>query len=720
MADSSDQPRVKALSDFIWSIADLLRGPYRPPQYERVMLPLVVLRRLDAVLDAGEPDPDRTRRLLKEAYVDLQHKDWPETTVDARLKALADQPFHNRSGLSFESIRSDPDRTREHLEDYIRGFDVHVRDIFARFKFGEEVEKMAEFDILHQVVSSFAALDLSGVKTVTMGAVFEDLIRRFNEAANETAGDHFTPRDVVKLLVRLLFEPDATLSTAEGRVVEILDPTCGTGGMLAEAHDYLREFYPEVLPRLYGQDINPRAYAIAASDALLKDDPDDPQAYHATIDIGDSLTDDAFADPAEPPEERKRFEYFLANPPFGVDWKRQRTTVDRESKKQGYNGRFGAGTPRVSDGALLFVQHMVSKFEPHDPAAQHFGSRLVVVLNGSPLFTGQPGGGESTIRRWLIEGEVDPKTGEPRPGGETDFLDTIVALPEQLFFNTGIGTYVWILTNRKPGDRAGTVRLVDARKRYGPMDRSLGDKRREITEADRIAILEDVMEDHESDTAKTFDRRAFGATHVTVERPLRLRVELSPDSQARFLEAAPHLVSDLRRIDAALGREPSDDFSAVEDEVRALLKAAGSKWRAADWKAFRAAFTTTDPNARPVVDMRKPMKPGASLSDDDRRAGWNRVEADGRAWRVRYQPDAALRDTEAVPLPDDVDAYFEREVQPHVPDAWMDRSKDKVGYEINFNRYFYTAPEPEPLEDIDEDLKRLEEEIAELLAQVTA
>ena len=715
MADSTDQPRVKALSDFIWSVADLLRGPYRPPQYERVMLPLVVLRRLDAVLDG-------TREALKDAYEDLtaKHPDWPEEAVDARLRALADQPFHNRSGLSFESIKGDPDRTREHLEDYVRGFDAHVRDIFKRFKFDEEIERMAEYDILHQVVSAFAALDLRGVTTVTMGAVFEDLIRRFNDAANETAGDHFTPRDVVALLVRLLFEPDASLATAERRVVEILDPTCGTGGMLAEAHDYLREHYPEVIPRLYGQDVNPRAYAIAASDALLKNDPDDPEAYRATIAHGDSLVDDAFADPAEPPEARKRFEYFLANPPFGVDWKRQKTQVKRESDKQGYAGRFGAGTPRVSDGALLFVQHMVSKFEPHDPGAQHFGSRMVVVLNGSPLFTGAPGGGESTIRRWLIEGAVDPKTGEPIAGGETDYLDTIVALPESLFFNTGIGTYVWVLTNRKPDEKAGTLRLVDARERFHPMARSLNQKRREITEADRVAILEDVMAEGDSGTAKTFDRREFGATYVTVERPLRLRVELSPDRQAAFREAAPHLVSDLRRIDAAIGRDAAGDYSEVEAQVGALLKKAGSKWRAADWRAFRAAFTEADPAAEPVEEARKPMKAGETLSDDERRAGWHRVEAGGKAFRVRYEPDADLRDVEAVPLLDDVDAYFEREVRPHVPEAWMDRSKDKVGYEINFNRYFYTPPEVEPLEAIDADLKALEAEIAALLAQVTS
>ena len=706
MADSSDVQQKNALSNFIWSVADLLRGPYRKTQYERVVLPLVVLRRLDAVLD-GKRDEIRAE------YLRLKEKDMDEAAMDKRLNHVAGQRFHNRSGLSFAVLKNDPDRTREHIEDYIEGFDAHVREIFARFTFRDEIQRMDEFNVLHLVVSSFADIDLhpDTVDTTVMGLVFEDLIRRFNEAANETAGDHFTPRDVVSLLVRLLFEPDRELQTGDPRVVEILDPTCGTGGMLAEAHRYLEEHYPEVRPYLYGQDFNPRAYAIAASDLLLKFDPENPAASNSTVELGDSLVDDAY------PE--KQFEYFLANPPFGVDWKRQKSDVERERKKLGYGGRFGAGTPRVSDGALLFLQHMVSKFEEYDLAEKEFGSRLAVVLNGSPLFTGGPTSGESGIRRWLMEGEID-EDGALIPGTETDYLDTIVALPEQLFYNTGIGTYVWVLTNRKPDDRAGTVRLVDARERYRPMPRSLGDKRRELGPDDVAGIMDDVMAEADSETVKTFDRREFGRTHVTVERPLRLRVQLSPDAQARFLDAAPHRVDDLRRIDAALGRQPHDDYNEVEAEAAAIIKKAGNKWLKADWKAFRAAFTETDPEAAPVVETRKPFKKGEVLGDADRRAGWHRQESGAKAYRVRYEPDPALRDVELVPLLDDVDGYFEREVRPHVPDAWMDRSRDRVGYEINFNRYFYTFEEPRELAVIDDELEALEERISGLLAEVTA
>ena len=728
MADSSDVQQKNALSNFIWSIADLLRGPYRRPQYERVVLPMVVLRRLDAVLDGPPEDRDRTRDAIKAEYLRLKEKGYDEKTLDVRLNKVAGQLFHNRSGLSFRTIKNDPDQTRAHLEDYIEGFDAHVRDIFAQFKFREEIERMDEFNVLHLVVSAFADIDLhpKTVDTTVMGLVFEDLIRRFNEAANETAGDHFTPRDVVALLVRLLFEPDNELGTGDPRVVEILDPTCGTGGMLAEAHRYLEKNYPDVRPYLYGQDFNPRAYAMAASDLLLKYDPNNPAASSSTVELGDSLVQDAY------PE--KQFEYFLANPPFGVDWKRQKSDVERERSKRGYDGRFGAGTPRVSDGALLFVQHMVSKFEDYDPAQKEFGSRMAVVLNGSPLFTGGPTSGESTIRRWLMEGEID-EDGKLIPGTETDYIDTIVALPEQLFYNTGIGTYVWVLSNRKPPERAGTVRLVDARERYHPMPRSLGDKRRymtrpeleeeaeptrELRATDIETIMADVVAEEDSDTVKTFDHREFGKTHVTVERPLRLRVQLSPDAQALFLDAAPHRVDDLRRIDAALGREPTDDYNRVEAQAAAIIKKAGNKWLKADWKAFRAAFTETDPGAAPVVETRKPLKKDETLADGDRRAGWHRVEEGAKAYRVRYEADPDLRDVEMVPLLDDVDAFFEREVRPNVPDAWMDRSKDRVGYEINFNRYFYRFEEPRDLETIDDELEALEEQIAGLLAEVTA
>lgn len=652
------------LSNFIWSIADLLRGPYRPPQYERVMLPLVVLRRFDCVLEST-----KAAVLAKHA----QFKDKLEgEALDSVLNKVSGQRFHNHSPLSFEKLKGDPDNAHLHLVSYIAGFSENVRKIFERFEFGGEIERMREHNILFLIIKRFCEVDLhpNEVDNIEMGLLFEDLIRRFNEQANETAGDHFTPREVVRLMVNLLFMHDDDLLSKPGTVRKLLDPTCGTGGMLSEARNYLREHQTGARLFVYGQDFNPRSYAVAASDLLLRTSPQDAES--STIKFGDTLIDDQFPD--------DRFDYFLSNPPFGVDWKRQQTEIVRQHNKLGFSGRFGAGTPRVNDGALLFLQHMVSKFERVDTAKNHHGSRLAIVFNGSPLFTGGAGSGESEIRKWIIE---------------NDWLEAIVAMPEQMFYNTGIGTYVWVVTNRKEKRRKGKIQLIDARECWQPLRRSLGDKRREFSQVHIDDIVREYGGMGDGATSKVFDNADFGYHRLTVERPLRLVFQISLERKERFLDACPDLLDDLQAIDKALGREPNGDWNAVWKQVQAILKQRDSKWRAPQTKAFRAAFTETDPAAVAVILK----KTGA---------------------RIDHEPDPKLRDFENVPLKEDVAAYFEREVRPHVPDAWIDHDKTKVGYEINFNRHFYRYMPPRSLAEIDADLKRAEEEILRLLREVAA
>ena len=618
-------------ANLIWQIADLLRGPYRPPQYERVMLPMTVLRRFDCVLASSKAKVLAEHARRKGGKVKGE-------ALDQRLNKAAGQRFHNHSPLDFEKLKGDPDNIEKHLVSYIKGFSKNVRDIFDFFEVENEVERMREANILYLVVSKFCDVDLhpNTVPNEQMGLIFENLIRRFNELANETAGDHFTPREVIRMMVNILFIQDDRLLATPGTVRKLLDPACGTGGMLMKQVDH------------NGADNNVR--------------------------YGDSFTEDQFAG--------ETFDYLLTNPPFGVDWKKQQKEIKQEHDKRGFDGRFGAGLPRVNDGSLLFLQHMVDKFEPVRPAEHKHGSRLAIVFSGSPLFTGGAGSGESNIRKWIIE---------------NDWLEAIIALPEQMFYNTGISTYVWLVTNRKKKRRKGKIQLLDARDVWtagGSEDnkRSLGDKRRHITGSQTAEVVQLYGRQTDGETSKTFDNADFGYTRVTVERPLRLRYQMTVEDKARFLDACPHLLDDVQAIDKALGRETKRDWNAVWGHIEDVLHSRKSRWKATEQKLFRSVFTQKDPGAEPVA-----------------RGGGD----DG------YEPDANLRDFENVPLKDDIDAYFEREVHPHVPDAWMDRGKDKIGYEINFNRHFYKYTPPRPLEAIDAELKEAEEEIMRLLREVT-
>lgn len=701
------------LSNFIWSVADLLRGPYRPPQYERVMLPLTVLRRFDAVLA-------HTKDAVLARFKALEGKD--SAVVDRFLNEVATDEdgnplgFHNHSKLDFYRLKGDPENIVDHLTDYINGFSENVQKIFERFDFHKEIAKLQESNRLYQVVSQFAEIDLhpKHVDNITMGLVFEDLIRRFNEAANETAGDHFTPREVIQLMVNLLLEPDTNVLTQAGIIVTICDPACGTGGMLAEAQNWIRAHNEQATVKVYGQDYNPRSYAVAAADLLIKGQKD------SRVELGNTLIDDRF-------EDMHRFDYLLANPPFGVDWKAEKKEIDRWPSFRGYRGKL----PRINDGALLFLLHMIGKFADYQPDNEDMsGSRAAIVFNGSPLFTGGAGSGESDIRRSIIE---------------RDMLEAIVALPEQMFYNTGIGTFIWVVTNRKTADRKRKIQLIDARERYRPMARSLGDKRRYLDPAAIDAVSREHGAMVENKTSRMFDNTDFGYRRITVLRPLRLRFSVTNEARERFLNACPALYDALQAVQDQLGTESHFDWNQVWDEVQQIFKhlpeplegwAKGAKGTAQK-KIFRDCFTVVDPAAAPVfakrhkkgeVAINSGLFPGQTLPELESSELYALLGlyADCKGL-VEYEPDPALKDAESIPLKEDIVGYVLREVCPYVPDAWIDRETldehdhgiGKVGYEINFNRVFFQYQAPRPLNEIDAELADVEKRIMGLLREVT-
>ena len=702
------------LSNFIWSVADLLRGPYRSPQYERVMLPLTVLRRFDCVLGA-------TRKTVLAEYPKHKHKDSQlvDRVLNSKAKGDDGKPlgFHNHSALDFQALKGDPDNAGRHLTDYINGFSENVRRIFEYFEFEKEIEKMEEANRLYLVVARFAEINLHPdvVDNITMGLVFEDLIRRFNEAANETAGDHFTPREVIRLMVNLLLEPDSHVLTREGIIVTVCDPACGTGGMLSETQNWIRAHNESATVRVFGQDYNPRSYAVSASDLLIKGFKD------SRVERGNTLIDDKFNKHPE-----SRFDYLLANPPFGVDWKAEQKVINRWPNFRGYSGKL----PRVNDGALLFLIHMISKFQPYEEGKRDKpGTRVAIVFNGSPLFTGGAGSGESEIRRWIIE---------------HDWLEAIIALPEQMFYNTGIGTYVWVVSNRKSMPRRGRIQLIDARARWTPMKRSLGDKRRFLDEEAIGTVTREHGAFEPSETSKLFDNADFGYRRITVQRPLRLKFGMTQEGKEQFLDVCPELLDAVLAMEAAFGPDPDFDWNAVWVKAQRIVKESDNDWLkgakgTAQKKIFRDCFTETDPDAAPVIakhgkreqavrwtDLPNQTLPdGMSIDDLDPLFGVY-PDKDGKK-QTEYEPDPRLKDFENIPLKEDIVSYFLREVQPYVNDAWIDRKAGdeqdggigKVGYEINFNREFFKYQPPRPLAEIDAELEAVESRIMGMLREVT-
>ena len=563
-------------------IAELLRGDFIQSDYGNVILPFTLLRRLDCALEpTKEKVLEVARRTMKDAAA----------VRAAQLIRASGYKFYNLSPMTLKSVLNDPDKVKSSLLNYLALFSDDARDIFEHYKLAEQIETLSEKNLLYKVLEQFVKVDLhpKRVSNVEMGQVFEDMIRRYAELSNATAGEHFTPREVIGLMVDLLFQADDKALSEPGIISTIYDPTAGTGGMLSVAEEHLRAMNPRAKLRCYGQELNDQSYAICKADMMIKG-----QDVEKIVQ-GNTLSDDKHAG--------RSFQYMLSNPPFGVDWKKVKEAVESEHKK-GFKGRFGAGLPRINDGSMLFLQHLLAKMRPPKDG----GSRIGIVLNGSPLFTGGAGSGESEIRRWILE---------------SDYLEGIVALPPDMFYNTGISTYVWILTNHKEPKRRGKVQLVNAAGFFEKMRKSLGSKRKCITPEQVREIVRIYGAFEEGELCHIIPNEAFGYSTITVERPLR------------------------------------DATGAVVLGQKGKLKG-------------------------------------------------------------QPQPDASLRDTENVPLAEDIDAYFQREVLPHVPDAWIDAEKTKVGYEIPFTRLFYKYQPPRSLSEIDADLKAKVARIQNLLAEIAA
>jgi type I restriction enzyme M protein len=611
----------QALSSFIWSVADLLRGDYKQSEYGRVILPFTVLRRLDCVLEATKP------AVLAEFDVKTKAALNPDPFL---RRAAGNQSFYNTSPLDLVKLLGDQDHIRQNLYAYVQAFSPAARDIFERFDFYTQVERLAKANLLYLVTEKFANIDLHPevVDNASMGLVFEELIRKFAEISNETAGEHFTPREVIRLMVNLLFiEDDDVLTPGSAVVRTIYDPTAGTGGMLSIAGEYLLEHNPQARLTMFGQELNDESYAICKADMLIKGQPVE------NIIAGNTLSDDGHGG--------RKFDYMLSNPPFGVEWKKVEKTVRQEHESKGFEGRFGPGLPRVSDGSMLFLMHLLAKMAP--VVNGEGGSRFGIVLNGSPLFTGGAGSGESEIRRYVLE---------------NDLVEAIVGLPTDMFYNTGIATYVWILSNKKPADRKGFVQLIDASGFWQKMRKSLGSKRKEMSDA-HIATVTRLFGDFiEAEQVTVFD-----ATGAALAEP---QLVTGTDNMPVAPEGGK-----LKRVPISrIFRNEEFGYTTITVE-RPLL----------------------DETGNPVMGVKGKQK-------------------------GKLQPDSTLRDTENVPLNEDIQAYFEREVLPHAANAWVDTEKSKVGYEIPFNRHFYVFEPPRSLHAIDEELKTVTTSIMKMLEEL--
>lgn len=662
------------LTAFLWSIADLLRGDYKQADYGKVILPFTVLRRLDCVL---EP----TREKVRQKYEAL--KGGQVKNFEPVLNRITGVPFHNTSKFDFEKLKGDPNHLAANLKAYIRGFSANAQDIIERFELDKHVAKLDESNLLYQVVARFAEVDLhpETVPNHVMGSVFEELIRRFAEQSNETAGEHFTPREVIRLMVNLLFIEDGQALRRAGVVRTLFDPACGTGGMLSVAEEYLRELNPDARLEVFGQELNDESYAICKADMMIKGQ--NPE----NIQRGNSFSEDAYGE--------GRFDYMLSNPPFGVEWKKVEKVVRDEYEAQGFAGRFGAGLPRINDGSLLFLQHMLSKMRPAEKGEG--GSRIAIVLNGSPLFTGDAGSGESEIRRWIIE---------------NDWLEAIIGLPDQLFYNTGISTYIWILSNHKPKRRRGKVQLINAVDLFVKMKKSLGNKRNLLSADDIEAITRVYGELQEGDRCKIFDNADFGYRRIVVERPLRLNFQVSPERLERLQQERGFASLAESKKKGAAGLKEMEEGRALRDAIRQALTAIGGDRLFKSRPQFEEALDSELGRAglRLAAPVRKAVL--SALSERDETADIVRHPDRGP------EPDSELRDYETVPLKDDIHAYFEREVRPHLPDAWIDESKTRLGYEIPFTRHFYQYKPLRPLAEIEADIRRLEGEVQLALAEV--
>jgi len=654
-------------ADFIWSIADLLRGDYKQSEYQKVILPMTVLRRLDCVTEPTKGEVLKKHEELQERGIE---------NVAPALKRVSGEEVYNTSKFIFEKLKNDPDQIAQNLHHYINSYDEETKEIFAKFDFDHQIERLSEADLLYNVVRSFAEIDLhpDEVPNEEMGYIYEELIRKFNELSNETAGEHFTPREVIELMVNLIFDEDDEVLTEDGAVRTVYDPACGTGGMLSVAQNHVRSLNEGANLHVFGQELNPESYAVCNSDMLIKgQDPDN-------IVYGNSFTNDGFSD--------KRFDYMLSNPPFGVSWKKVKDAIKREHEEQGFAGRFGAGTPRVNDGSMLFLQHMISKMKPLEEG----GSRIAIVFNGSPLFNGGPNSGESAIRRWILE---------------NDWLEAIVGLPENLFYNTGIRTYIWVLSNDKPDHRKGKTQLIDAREMYEEMDESLGEKRHKLTQ-DHIDEITRIFGDLEANgRSKIVDNEEFGYRRIVIDQPLRLRFEVSEeniealDDERAFTNRDEEIQTGIKEALSEMDHEKVwMDREEFIDDVELQLNMHGLDVRKSVYNAIERAFGEQDVDAE--------------------------VCRDGNG---NPEHDTNLREKERVPLGTNPHEYFEEEVAPYVENAWINKSTKYhdeidgelgvVGYKISFDRYFYEYESPRPVTEINQDLRAKMSEISNLLSEVT-
>ncbi|MDZ7909069.1 MAG: class I SAM-dependent DNA methyltransferase [Gemmobacter sp.] len=669
---------IKSLSSFVWSIAETLRGDFKQSEYGKVILPFVVLRRLDCILEASKPAVLAMAATLPQDLDEEARETLIAGTVGQEIR------IYNLSRFTFATLKSqDAKDIHKNLLDYITKFSPNVRDIFLdKFLFTDQLKRLNDAGLLFRVFDQLTQIDLhpEAISNLEMGYLFEELIRRFSEISNETAGEHYTPREVIRLIVSLLLINDREALTGSGVIRQVYDPAAGTGGMLSIAEMEMKALNPRIRVELYGQELNPESFAICKSDMLVTGHDPENIAY------GNTLTQDAHS--------KRRFHYMLSNPPYGVDWKKYADPIREEAETKGKEGRFGAGLPRISDGQLLFLQHMISKMRNDEQ-----GSRIGIVMNGSPLFTGGAGSGESEIRRWMLE---------------NDWVEALIALPTDLFYNTGIQTYVWLLTNRKDIARRGKVQLIDAsgERFWKSMRKSLGSKRREIP-AEGCDLITHIYADmlngtsDWSDVSKIFATTDFGYREVRVERPLKLAFSVTKEGLENLRDSKP--------------------FEKLGDEDRQALLSAllvhlpqGERWLNRD--RFEAALNAALRKAG--IKLAAPVKKAilSSLSERDEDAEIC-TDKDGRP-----EADSDLRDHELVPLHEDWRDYVKREVLPFVPDAWVDETYTdaqdgrigRVGYEINFNRYFYKYTPPRPLAEIDAELKTLEAEIAALLSQVVA
>jgi len=640
---------------FVWAVADLLRGDFKPHEYGQVILPFVVLRRLECALEKN-----------KEAVIERNKKLGGIKDPEAILNSVSGHNFYNVSPFNLSKVLQDPNKVASNLNLYIHAFSPSASEVLDKYGFPEKIKKLESADLLYQIVSKFADLDLyeESVSNEAMGYIFEELLRRFSEMSNETAGEHYTPREVIRLMVNLLFIEDSKSLSGEKPIRSIYDPACGTGGMLSIAEDHLHEMNPNIVLNVFGQELNDETWAIARSDLMIKGQ--DPKR----ITQGNSLTN-------EDGHSGTLFDYCISNPPYGVDWKKYEKYIRDEADKLGFSGRYGAGLPRVSDGSFLFIQHMISKMKPYDPKKDEGGSRIAVILAGSPLFSGQAGSGESEIRRWIIE---------------NDWLEGIVAMPDQMFYNTGIGTYIWIISNKKDIKSKGKVRLIDAREFGTKVRKTLGDKRKELSEE----AISEITKLYSAATDKRDDERIrvmlneeFGFARLTVERPLRRVWRID---QASVDNAHPLVQEKLSKVE----HKVIHDLELAE----AFLTKLGFSGK--ELALALKAIATTDPAAEPLLG-----KKGQIESDGDLRENENVQLPIGFLELNEEKKEAEIYRLSELHLDD--------EIRPYLPDAWLDHSKTKIGYEIPFTRQFYKFIPPRPVTDIRNELNELDNDIEKLM-----